>query len=182
MSSFSFTFTIPAFKKVYFMGKRRPYGRLSPKQQHSLIENLFIKILRSNEYSFIDWVYEFHEDKRLHIHGYIITPSDSKVDYVYTLRDDFYSYNSIIGIKMSSYLKLSDIQQTRENLDFWRSYMAKNQDKIIFKSGFVIQQEYVNNLDEGIIKIEENITPPEIDYTEYAFRGIRHKTCYEVEF
>ena len=108
--SFSFTFTIPAFKKVYYDKKRRPYGSLSPKQQYVLLENIMCNIINPLHFEFIDWVYEKHEDGRLHIHGYVITTPEND-DKIFILRDSFYSYNQKINLKMSSYLKISDIQK-----------------------------------------------------------------------
>lgn len=166
-NSFSFTYTIPAFKKVYYDGKRRAYGNLSPKQQYVLLEDIMMKIINPLNYLFIDWVYEKHEDGRLHIHGYVILTKEYE-DEVYKMRDSFYSYNQKINIKMSSYLKISDIQKTYLDITFWNNYIQKHQDEIIFKNGYTQQQELTQSLDYGVKLDTCDYT---IDNNKYRFKG-----------
>lgn len=155
MLNYSFTFTIPAFKKVYWNAKRRPYGSLSPNQQYHFLEDIMMKIINPLNYIFIDWVYEKHDDGRLHIHGYVNLDEEHNAE-IYKLRDAFYSYNDKINIKISSYLKLSDIQETKTNINFWIAYMDKHQNDIVFKNGYAQQQDLIQNLDAGIVKIIDN--------------------------
>lgn len=183
--SFSFTFTIPPFKKVYWDKKKRPYANLSFSQQYHLLEGLMFKIINPLKYLYIDWVYEQHkEDKRLHMHGFCIT-TDENSDQIYLLRDAFYSVNQIIGIKMSNYLKISDIQKTYSDLNYWLEYINKHQDTIIFKNGYRQQNDLTESLDHGVckhsfnndyIKLPNWCDEPE---TEYKFKG-KNKFIIEI--
>lgn len=156
--SFSFTFTIPAFKKVYYNGKRRPYGSLSPNQQFHFLEDIMIKCINPLKFVHIDWVYEEHEDKRLHIHGFCIcSPNNGYA--VNILRDDFYSFGQRIGIKICSYLKLSDIQQTYYDLNYWVEYCNKNQNNIKYKNKYSQEIELHQALDFGL-ELAPPPTPP----------------------
>lgn len=168
-TSYSFTFTIPSFKKVYFNTKRRAYGSLSQKQQFVLFEDIMMKIINPLKYQFIDWVYEKHDDGRLHLHGYAILQKEDEGE-VFILRDAFYTYNQKIGIRMTSYLKISDIQETYINISFWKDYINKHQDEIVFKNGYTQQKELTENLDNGIVK---NIDTYEYQYdnNKYRFKG-----------
>lgn len=165
---YSFTFTIPPFKKVYYNGKRRAYGSLSPKQQYTLLESVMMKVINPLKFAEIDWVYEKHEDGRLHIHGYAhLEPGPENLGAVHILRDDFYTVNQIIGMKLSSYLKVSDIQETYHDITFWHHYIQKNQDEIVFKNGYTQQKELTENLDNGLCVVK-NI---EFDNNVYRFKS-----------
>lgn len=179
--SYSFTFTIPAFKKVYWNGKRRAYGSLSPSQQFHFLEDIMTKIINPLYYKFIDWIYEKHEDGRLHIHGFVKCDEEHD-DKIFLLRDTFYSYNEKINIKMSSYLKISDIQRTYADINYWLEYMNKNQNDIIFKNGYTQQQELISALDAGIVKINHNkrYKRPEGYWLKYRF-GENHPDEYETD-
>lgn len=155
MKNYSFTFTIPACKKVYWNGRKRTYGGLSPSQQFHFLEDLMGSIIYFNRVFFIDWVYEKHEDGRLHIHGFVNLEDDYDSE-IYLLRDRFYSYNHKVGIIQKSYLKISDIQETLTNINYWTDYMAKNQHNIIYKNGYNQQLDYINAVDAGIVKIIDN--------------------------
>lgn len=181
--SFSFTFTIPPFKKVYWNTKRRQYANLSMSQQYHFLEDIMMKIIHPLRYNHIDWVYEQHEDKRLHIHGYCIL-EEPYFEEVYLLRDSFYSLNQKIGIKMSSYLKLSDIQETRADLNYWIEYINKHQDNIMFKNGYTQQKELTQSLDCGVVSsIYSNVKLPnwcdEPDNDKYRFKG-KNKFIVEI--
>ena len=126
-----------------------------------------MKIINPLNYLFIDWVYEKHDDGRLHIHGYVILTKEYE-DEVYVMRDSFYSYNQKINIKMSSYLKISDIQKTYLDISFWNNYIQKHQDEIIFKNGYTQQQELTQSLDYGV-KIDT--CDYTIDNNKYRFKG-----------
>jgi len=151
LKTYSFTFTIPPFKKVYWNSKRRPYANLSPSQQYHFLEDIMMKIINPLKFNYIDWIYEEHEDKRLHLHGFCMC-DEPNYDEVFVLRDSFYSINQKIGIKMSSSLKVSDIQQTYSDLNYWLEYINKHQDKIIFKNGYTQQKELTEGLDYGVVK------------------------------
>lgn len=172
LKSFSFTFTIPSFKKVYWRSKRKSYFTLSPNQQYHFLEDLMMKIINPVNFCYIDWVYEKHEDGRLHIHGYVIT-TPSNDDKVYLLRDSFYSYNKKVNIKMSSYLKISDIQQTYLSIDHWLSYIQKHQNDIAFKNGYINEKDLTKALDNGVVNIQ---TIPEDYYDTYRFGQTRKFT------
>lgn len=164
--SISFTFTIPSFKKVYYDKKRRPYGNLTNRQQFVFLEDIFAKCICPTDYEYIDWVYEHHEDKRLHIHGFVIV-LHSNIDKIYVLRDSFYTYNQKINMSYSSYLKVSDIQQTFYNISFWIDYIDKHQDTVVFKNGYTQQKELTESLDRGVIK---SIEASDND-NKYRFKG-----------
>jgi len=168
-TSYSFTFTIPAFKKVYYNAKRRVYSSLSPKQQFVLFEEIMMKIINPLNYEFIDWVYEKHEDGRLHLHGFCLVQKEHSEE-VFKLRDAFYTYNQKIGIKMSSYLKISDIQETRIHIKYWNDYIMKHQDDIVFKNGYTQQKDLTEALDQGIVKSIDTYEY-QYDNNKYRFKG-----------
>lgn len=162
MKYFSFTFTIPAPKIVYYNGKRRPYGNLAWSHQYRFLEDLMIKVINPLKYEFIDWVYEFHEanpeiknSKRLHLHGFCKL-QDCYDTEVYKLREDFYNYNSIIRLASNTYKRLSDIQETYYDISFWENYIQKHQDTIAYHSRYRAEQNMISALDNGIIKIDTN--------------------------
>lgn len=149
---YSFTFTIPAFKNVYHSKKRCKYGQLTNKQQFTLIERVMYKNVSSS--SDVRWIYEKHDDERLHLHGYWKNTYREEVE---DLRNKFYQDYSININSYVKYEKISDIQETKTVINYWEKYMEKNQDKIIYKCGFIHQKEITDDLNKGIIKIECNI-------------------------
>jgi len=150
---YCFTFTIPAEKRVYYNGKRRPYASLAFSHQYKFIEQLMMKIINPLEFKEIDYVYEFHEvsKKRLHIHGYAITEDGTSAP-LHKLRDRFYTYNSII--RLQKYHSVSDIQRTIYKRHYWTEYCQKHQDTIAYFSGYTAEKKYADELDNGIVKIE----------------------------
>lgn len=176
MKGYSFTLTIPANKLVYYSGKRRRYGKLTLKQQWGFLCGLMMKCVWISHYTFIDYVFEKHQDERLHIHGYAI-PSKifENLGVVEKMIDDFYTLNQIVGIKQSVYMRLSDIQQTFKSEDFWYDYMNKNQDNIIFKNHYTSNLEETKKLDDGVV-----IETQPIDNNIYRFEGIPHKFLLEI--
>lgn len=148
---YSFTLTIPPQKTIYYSGKRRKYGSLSQRQQWFFLNAHLQKIIRYEALHNIDWVFEEHEDQRLHIHGYII-PKDDKIYSVECFIYDFYTYNQVIGISISSYKKLSCYEKTTYARHYWDAYCQKHQDKIIFKSAYTHEIEHRAHLDNGVIR------------------------------
>lgn len=159
---YSFTFTIPPLKKVYYNGKRRPFQSLAFSHQYKFMEQLMMKIINPLEFLFIDWCYEFHEvgERRLHIHGYAAVSLDHE-SAVYKLRDLFYTYNSIIRLKQ--YKNISDIQLTYWDVSYWDTYCEKHQDTIQYFSAYRAEQKYKDALDNGIVQIYTNT-----DYDRYC--------------
>lgn len=147
--NFSFTFTIPAFKKIWYNGKSQQYGKMTQDKQYNFLENLLQKIISVDDK--ILWIYEEHEDSRLHIHGYIY---NTHFDYMAQIRDKFYSHHSI-GIAVSKYVKISDIQQTSYHPKFFVDYMNKHQDKIKFYQSNIQQIKNCNDLDGKSTKFDE---------------------------
>lgn len=146
-SAFSFTLTIPASKKVYYSGKRRRYASMNHKAQYTFLNALMLKIIFSAHFDMIDWVFEEHEDGRLHIHGYAIVCEEFKhlapVEFLVNL---FYTHNSIVGITSTEVIKrLSNIQKTQVDIKYWLEYMEKNQDKIKFYSPYRQEEIERNN-------------------------------------
>lgn len=157
---FSFTLTIPPLKKVYFNKRNRTFKDLIPSHQHKFMEDLLVKVIKPLNFSFIDWIYEFHEEGamkgNLHIHGYCQCQNISNVE---ELVKDFYTFNRIIGLSMKSYNKVSNIQQTLVSKKYWLEYIEKNQDKIIFRSRYRQQIMDTCNLDgKPCVFIEQNDT------------------------
>lgn len=123
-NNYSFTFTIPTFKNVYYKGNRRRFGNMTQEQQFDFLESHLHKI---NSFAEIKWVYEEHEDFRLHIHGYVCNTAKEPMN---EFRHKFYSYP--ISMTEKSYLKISDIQRTTNHISYFVDYMSKHQDKIKF--------------------------------------------------
>lgn len=186
---YSFTLTIPPLKKVYYAGRKREFGKMLPKQQHTFLEEIICRVIRPNKFRFIDYVYEFHDKnswEHLHIHGLCKTDNINNVrEFVH----DFYSYNNKIGIKPSQYIKLSNIQKTLLDISFWNTYISKAQDKIIFKSSYTQQLEEISKLDsKPLILIEERLPSYDSedlgDYNtsdkSYPFKGKNQKFIVEI--
>lgn len=190
--SYSFTFTIPANKKVYYASRKRKYGSLTQKQQHKMLCDLMTKIIWWEHFDFLDYVFEEHQDKRLHIHGFAVVKHQYiNIHPVYLLRDAFYSHGQIIKIAQSRYLQLSDIQLTKVHLNFWIKYINKHQDEILFRSHFSQSQIDSENLD--IRAATGNMASCQIEtrlddiYTEqnkvYRFKPNKPKNDkFEIEF
>lgn len=151
---YSFTFTIPVKKKVYYDGRRRIYSQMSNSSQAVFINQLMTKIIWTEHFKYIDYVFEKHEpseyDKlgRLHIHGYAIVKKQyDNLQPVHLLADSFYTHNKIIGLANSVYPRLMNIQQTREDISWWLDYMNKHQHKISFQNSYHSQQFLINSID-----------------------------------
>ena len=117
-SNFSFTFTIPSTKNVWYKGHRIPFGKMTQQQQYDFLENRLQKI--NTFYKNIQWVYEEHEDKRLHVHGFIKSAYFEEVEQ---FRTEFYKHP--ISITYSVYSRLSNIQETLYNSGYFTDYMQK---------------------------------------------------------
>lgn len=158
LGNYSFTFTIPAFKNVYYKARRIPFGKLKHSEQYDFLENHLAKI---NMFDKIKWVYEHHEEndpgRRLHIHGFV---KDALYDEMEEFRRRF--YHTPVGIAFRKYIKISDIQLTIYDIKYFDDYMLKNQDKIAY---FMKAEDDKKSFDaiEGKkytpIKIESNIDP-----------------------
>lgn len=150
MPQFSFTLTIPTFKKIYYQGNSIAYGKLPQAHQYNFLENHLVRLIRPNNFDFIDWIYEEHNDidNRLHIHGYA---KGCEIEHVIELIHDFYTHGRTIGMSMSSYKKCSNLQQsTYDTLDPWLTYIDKQQDKIIYRSRYRQELIDIGNLDNGL--------------------------------
>lgn len=150
MPQFSFTLTIPTFKKVYYQSNRIAYGKLPQSHQYNFLESHLTKLIRPLNFKFIDWIYEEHNeiDNRLHIHGYA---TGCDIQHVEELVYDFYNHSRVIGMSISSYKKISDIQESQyDTLNPWLNYIDKHQSEIIYRSKY--RQELIdnNNLDFGL--------------------------------
>lgn len=142
-NSYSFTLTIPHHKQVNYYKKRIKYGYLTNHQQYVLCEDVFKKLFCGENKC--DWVYERHEDGRLHIHGYI---EESYYEYVLHEIHRFYS-DYRINIKPKSYEKIMDIQETILEINYWNMYMDKHQHEIIYKSRNFHEKDHIEALESG---------------------------------
>lgn len=179
---YSFTLTIPYEKRVYYSGKRRKYGSLTQKQQWYFLCDLMTKSTWITHFDFIDYVFEEHGDGRLHIHGYaIVNHLYQDIGAMERLVDNFYTVNSIVNIKMSVYLSLSNIQRTYKDKQYWFDYMEKNQDNIIFKSHYQTEKDDNEKLDKGVVRIHTRaVSPPPEYYDTYRFTGETNKFFVEI--
>lgn len=171
MNSYSFTFTIPYSKKVYFNGKRRTFGAMTQDYQHKFLCHHMTNIIFSQYYKYIDYIFEEHEDKRLHIHGYAVIETPDSLSIIKELVHNFYTLNRAVGIAPSVYPRLSNLQQTITDISHWEAYINKNQDTMKFLSPMRQQEKEVEQLDiKPIVKIEHRpSTPPSEYYATYAF-------------
>lgn len=146
--NYSFTFTIPAFKKVYYKSRYRVYSKMNQLEQYHFLEK---QLHRYNIFKMIKWVYEEHEDKRLHVHGYILNTQLNRVE---EFRNNFYTFP--INIQRKSYDMFSLIKFIFDERG-WVDYCNKHQREIIYRMG--VDQDIKNgcNLDskEYYLKIEE---------------------------
>lgn len=174
---YSFTFTIPPQKKVYYGGKRRIYSSMNHKAQSNFLNDLIIKTLPSSKFLFYEWVFEEHKEEQmkgnLHIHGFCSTSIEDAEAPIREFQRLFYTHNQIIGLKL--YHKLSDIQKTLTNISHWKSYMAKHQDEMLYKMPLLQQNEDINHLDNGIIKVEHNPNTPISEYPDDYWKTYRFK-------
>lgn len=161
-NTYSFTLTIPPKKKVYYAGKRRAYGTMNHQAQSKFLNDHLIKVIWSQHFDFIDWVFEEHEPtsllKGLHIHGLVIVnPEFLNLCPVNKLVYDFYNERQVIGIKSLKVINtLSNVQKTIHDITYWEQYMMKNQDKIKFYSPYRSQELIVKQLENGIVNIQYN--------------------------
>lgn len=155
--NFSFTFTIPGFKNVYYQGNRRPYGKLTQERQYDFLENHLQHI---NKFPDIKWVYEEHEDTRLHIHGWVKNTCGEEMD---DFRHRFYSHP--VAMTQKSYEKISNIQKTLFLLDYFDVYMKKNQHKIKYFMRVIENERIRKAMDEGVY-IEPNISAQYVNSLE----------------
>lgn len=155
---FSFTLTLPAFKNVICEGKSYPYGRLSQISQYNLLENVIGAI--SEGYDIL-YVYEEHEDKRLHIHGMIFNEIyEAARDFILSFYRDYR-----IGIKSAKKIfgdekngRISDLQETRLNKDFFIRYMEKTQDTIKYFPRKQQEEKEMDQLEGQKYKFRVKIT------------------------
>lgn len=155
--NYSFTFTISSKKVVYYRGNRRPYYLLPQIQQYDFLENQLQKI---NKFNHIKWVYEEHkEDKRLHVHGYVMNTSDEEMN---DFRARFYDHP--ITIAVSGQIKLSNIQRTLIDINYFQIYMEKHQHEIIYYMRTIQDRKHYDALDgkpfnKKTLTIDININP-----------------------
>jgi len=156
--NYSFTFTVPSFKKVFYKGKYHAYGSLPQCHQYALLENV---LQDSSNFNCIKWVYEEHADKRLHIHGFINIAFEEQVD----LFRDFFYRDYRIKISRKSYLKISDVQETYKDIQFFIDYMNKYQGEIVYFQSIDEHKKLYKSLDglKHIVKIEYNVDLPPPD-------------------
>ncbi len=146
--TYSFTLTIPIDKKVYYCGKRRRYGSMMQSQQHKFLCELIKKVINPEHFKYFNYIFEEHENdiiteknknKRLHIHGFMIVNKEfNKILPVNKFVQLFYEQEQIIGLEQNVYDKLSNIQKTYDNINYWINYINKNQNTIIYKSDYSI--------------------------------------------
>lgn len=181
-ANYSFTFTIPKNKTVYYKNKRMTYSIMSQDAQYNFLENHMQKIKKGNMSCY--WVYEEHEDKRLHIHGFIL---NEYIEYIEQFRRDFYSWPIQISPKV--YFRLSNIQETILDIHYFIDYMVKNENKIKYKMSSFQAFEEMHKLDgtkpNFKIFIETNnfhidnggkdTQCPQLPYENYLFGKIKNK-------
>lgn len=148
--NFGFTFVIPATKKILYKSGRkgktysRNYSSLKQNEQRDFLDKILMGISSNLR---IKWVFEEHEDKRLHTHGIIY---DDYEEIVLQFRDKFYEQ---IGYKSYlKYLKYSDIRLLN-NTEAWLDYINKQ----FIKSKYDQEQEEFKSLDYGIVQINTRL-------------------------
>lgn len=139
-ANYSFTFTIPKNKTVYHRGSRQIFSQMCQEQQYKFMERQMHKVKKSSMKTY--WVYEEHEDGRLHIHGFIL---DEYYEIIEEFRRNFYRFPIQISPKV--YFRLSDIQETKFDIHYFIDYMLKNQHKIKYKMSSLQEFEDLNKLD-----------------------------------
>lgn len=137
---YAFTFTIPPFKNVYYKSNKRQYGKMPQNMQYDFLENHIQKC--SSLLKNCQWVYEEHEDKRLHIHGFV---KDTHWAEMEEFRARFYEYP--ISMSYKSYDKMSKLEKTIVNISYWESYIEKNQSKIKYYMRVIEDKKHASNLD-----------------------------------
>lgn len=155
-TNFGFTFTIPPFKKILYKNPcetrkyYRSYKTLSQADQKRYLEWIMFDTF-TKYHNDIFYIFEQHEDKRLHIHGYI---KDICEQEMIELQCKFYN---LVGIRdIRKYSKISDIRELN-NIDNWIGYLIKNP---IYPTG-IENELFSKYCDYGIVKIE---TRADIDY------------------
>lgn len=155
---YSFTFTIPPKKKVYYSGRRRVFSSMNLQAQCNFFNNLLMRVFPSSRCIDYDWVFELHTQGimagNLHIHGYVITNNDEMEAPVRELQRLFYTHNQIIGL--TSYMNLSTIEKCHTDRNYWLEYINKNQQNFLFKSPQRQQKETQRALDAGIVSFSRN--------------------------
>lgn len=176
---FGFTFVIPATKKILFKSGRkgknygRNYGSLNRHDQRDFMDNILMgacSLLHLN--TKIRWVFEEHQDGRLHTHGIIYQEYDEIVEL---FRQEFYKG---VGYKSPKcYLKYSDIRLLN-NVQEWENYI----DKQTILSKCQEERNNIRYMDYGYIKIDnrledyynsltthlENLETPDADYYRFG--------------
>lgn len=145
--NYSFTFTIPSTKNVYWQKVYRPYGKMPQFMQYDFLEN---HLQRINKFHEIYWVYEEHleTDLRLHIHGWIIDTNEEEVkDFI----DRFYKYP--VMICYNTYYRISNYQKTIFTIDYFKEYCAKYQNKIKYYMSVIEDKKHSANLDGKKFKL-----------------------------
>ena len=151
---FIFTLTIPSFKRINYKSGRkghyypRGFGTMSQIEQRNYLDDA-LSFIQKSTYQ-IKYVFEEHEDKRLHVHGLLMnTTFYEACDFM----ANFYAY---VGINsMKKYQKISDLKECI-NRDMWIDYMNKNQHRMI-KSRYDREQDHFKSLDYGIVNIEPRV-------------------------
>lgn len=148
--TYGFTFVIPSTKKVLYQSGRknknylRNYGYLKQHEQRAFLDRILSDISLNVR---CKWVYEEHEDKRLHVHGIIY---DEHEEYVMQYRNKFYEQ---VGYKSPKcYLKYSDIRELN-NISAWEDYMNKQH----IKSKYEQEQKEFKDFDYGIVQISTRL-------------------------
>lgn len=148
--NYSFTFVIPSQKVVYFQNNRLPYNKLRQELQYEFIESHLQKI---NKFHNVKWVYEEHNDdtKRLHVHGYVM---DTSYEEMEDFRRRFYSHP--IQLAYSGYIKVSNIQKSLVDIQYFLNYMNKHQSTIKYFMLSDQQKLLSNNIDGKKTDFTEN--------------------------
>lgn len=149
---YSVTITIPSVKKVWYKGQYHYYGKLTQESQYDMLEKILQKY---NTFPQIKWVYETHEDQRLHAHMWILNEYE---EIVKDFRHKIYSDHAI-NIRPGSYLKISDIQRTLVSINYFNEYMQKHQANIKYfmSSDEAFRRKCVIDDDTFHLYIESNI-------------------------
>lgn len=172
--NYSFTFTIPDFKNVYY-GIKVPYGKLTNEKQYDFLENHLQNI---NKFDSIQWIYENNtiNNSNLHIHGFVI---DTSAEEMEDFRMRFYDHP--IKMTYKSCLKISDIQRTTLDIMYFQNYCNKHQHTIKYFMRVIEDKKHSQALDNHI-KIDVNqgiLMGPKTTNTSYDF-GKRAKFILEI--
>lgn len=157
--NFSFTIQIPAFKRVMYKNKAYEYGRLSQSQQYELLEGVLSECVKGRK---IIWVYEEHQDKRLHIHGMIFDEIEECArDFILDVYRHYAihinSYKKIFGDERNA--KMCDFQKTIKDIRYFMLYMQKHQDQIKYFQRRQEEERESSKLDGRPMQILEDKKP-----------------------